>query len=194
MDDSPRFGWEEDPDAETKPWNDWPRCPRCGTRRDTACPDCAVPGVEFALAELDPAAALPVPPDGASDGAIDGAEGCRSVRTSCCGGGQFRASCSTHGSAPDNEESTAADGADAVVPSAELLGGPAVMLVCPICDEAFPPKFFRRCRHCEHDFGSGLELDSSEESAANYRVLFTLLGVLAAMAGIAVYLLFLFRE
>jgi len=184
MDDSPRFGWNEDPDAETKPWADWPRCPRCGTPRDTACPDCAVPGADFALAELDPAADLPLPPDDAADSGADSIQSCRGARTECCGG-QSRTGCSAHGD--DSED-------DPPLPADLSAGSPAVMLVCPICDEAFPPKFFRRCRHCEHDFGSGLEVDSSEEPVANYRVVFTVLAVLAGIAGIAVYLLFLFRE
>jgi hypothetical protein len=145
--------------------------------------------VDFALAELDPAANLPLPPDGLPD-----ADSCRRARTDCCGG-QNRAGCSAHGDESDNDEPLLADSASSAAPADLSLAAPAVMLVCPICDEAFPPKFFRRCRHCEHDFGSGLELDSGEESAAaSHRVVLTILAVLAAMAGIAVYLLFLFRE
>ena len=82
MSDSPRFGWQDDSAADSRSWADWPRCPRCGTRRDTACPDFAVAGVDFALAELDPAAdLLSLPRDEA-----DPADSCRSEHGAGCSG------------------------------------------------------------------------------------------------------------
>jgi uncharacterized protein (DUF983 family) len=188
MNDSPRFGWQDDSAAEPKPWADWPRCPRCGTRRDTACPDCAVPGADFALAELDPAADL-IP---MARGEAEHAEGCRSGHDACCSGGAGSSRCADHGDGSDDESLSASD-ASAAEPTAAGFGGPVVMFVCPTCDEAFVPRFFRRCRHCGHDFGSGPEMAPADEPA-NYRVIFAVLAVIAVVAGIWIYLVLLFRQ
>lgn len=176
MNEFPRFGWPDDSTSDARPWADWPRCPRCGTRRETACPDCAVPGADFALAELDPAAdLLPAP------ASPEHAEGCRSDHASCCdGGGALRCA--------EAED----PGEDDTLPGAA--GGPAVMLVCPTCDEAFVPRFFRRCRHCEHDFGSGPDVEPVDEQPVNYRVLWAVFAVLAALVGLWIYLVWLFRQ
>jgi hypothetical protein len=183
MNDSPRFGWQDDSAAEPKPWADWPRCPRCGTHRDTACPDCEVPGADFALAELDPAADLiPMSRDEA-----DLAAGCRSGHDACCSGAGAASRCADHGNGCDDESLPASDGAAAAV------GGPVMMFICPTCDEAFVPRFFRRCRHCGHDFGSGLDMEPADEPA-NYRVIGAVLAVIAALVGIGIYLALLFRQ
>jgi hypothetical protein len=179
MDDSSRFGWDED--AEARPWADWPRCPRCGTRRETACPDCALPGDDFALAELDPAAdfgeSQPAPSDGphTPTAAWAHAQDCTATPRQASGPNQTSVP-------PDDQGPPASD------------AGPDLLLVCPICDEAFPPRFFRRCRKCGHDFGSGPEFDANEKPTTNFRIIITLLAVLAVIAGIGCYLLFLFGE
>lgn len=56
-----------------------------------------------------------------------------------------------------------------------------VMLVCPTCDEAFHPVFYRRCAWCGHDFGRGREdrLADSEAVELNPRVLL----IIALLAG-----------
>jgi predicted RNA-binding Zn-ribbon protein involved in translation (DUF1610 family) len=183
MNESPRFGWQDDSAAEPQPWADWPRCPRCGARRDTACPDCAVPGTDFALAELDPAADLmPLPHDKGEPAA-----GCRSGHDACCSGGTAASRCVDHGEGSDDESLPDSDS------SAVAIGAPVVMFVCPTCDEAFTPRFFRRCRQCGHDFGSGPDIEPADEPA-NYRVVFAMLAVIAAMAGIWIYLVLLFRQ
>lgn len=143
-----------------------------------------MPGDDFALAELDPAADLPMPPEGAmADGSGGAAHGCCGAHGQGCGAGPLRGGAAGGTAAADDDPGPPPGGA-----------GPDVLLVCPICDEAFPPRFFRRCRKCGHDFGSGPELDAGEESTANYRIIITLLAVLAIMAGIGFYLLSLFGE
>ena len=77
--------------------------------------------------------------------------------------------------------------------SAVAIGAPVVMFVCPTCDEAFTPRFFRRCRQCGHDFGSGPDIEPADEPT-NYRVVFAMLAVIAAVAGIWIYLVLLFRQ
>lgn len=71
---------------------------------------------------------------------------------------------------------------------------PAVMLLCPTCDEAFSPRFYRWCENCGHDFGSGRETGPPEESSTNQRVVVALLALVAAMAGLWIYLVWLFRK
>ena len=58
MNDDARFGWQFDREPKTSAWADWPLCPRCRAPRQTACPTCRVPGTDFPLAELNPAAPL----------------------------------------------------------------------------------------------------------------------------------------
>lgn len=33
------------------------------------------------------------------------------------------------------------------------------LIECPMCEERFRPEFYRRCAHCGHDFGEGIDLD-----------------------------------
>ena len=188
MNDDARFGWQFEQDAEP-PWTDWPRCPRCGAPRETACPTCNVPRADFPLAELNPAAEfLP---------ALDAADECPDRRHrsggECCGGGGALV-CKS-----DRAEVTAADDAapDTVppdTPSAASGRGPAVMLLCPTCDEAFSPRFYRWCENCGYDFGNGREGEPPEEPATNYRVVLAVVALLALLAGLWAYLTWLFRS
>ncbi|MFO0817083.1 MAG: DUF2007 domain-containing protein [Pirellulales bacterium] len=44
----------------------------------------------------------------------------------------------------------------------------SVLVVCPTCDEAFTPQFYRRCENCGHEFGGGIDPPEStpfEETA-----------------------------
>ena len=146
-----------------------------------------MPGDDFALAELDPAADFgdnqPDPRGGphTPTAACAHAQDCSASPLQPAGPNPATVSPDDEGP-PDDAGPPASD------------AGPDVLLVCPICDEAFPPRFFRRCRKCGHDFGSGPELDSHEEPTANVRIIITLLAVLAVIAGIGCYLLFLFGE
>jgi hypothetical protein len=62
---------------------------------------------------------------------------------------------------------------------------PAVMLMCPLCEEAFFPEFYWFCQQCGHDFGGGVLVETSEPDELTDRALF----VLAAMIGLLVALL-----
>jgi hypothetical protein len=161
MNDDARFGWQFEQDAEP-PWTDWPRCPRCGAPRETACPTCNVPRADFPLAELNPAAEfLPVLMDRDALAADDDGQG-------------------------------AAEPPDA--PSAATGDGPGVMLICPTCDEAFSPRFYRWCENCGHDFGSGREDEPPEESDTNYRVVAAIVVTIGVLAVLWIYLIWLFQS
>jgi len=59
--------------------------------------------------------------------------------------------------------------------------GPPLLLICPNCDESFPPRFFRYCEDCGHDFGFGVELQLKEPPEVNGRAIIVVvaLGLLA---------------
>lgn len=63
-----------------------------------------------------------------------------------------------------------------------------LLVLCPICDEAFRPKFPSRCEWCGHWFTA--ESAAAPAAAANYesefngRVWFTIIALLVVMAGV----------
>ena len=70
-----------------------------------------------------------------------------------------------------------------------------VLLLCPTCDEAFAPKFYRRCPGCGFDFGSGIDVDTSAfTQSPPHQVTLVLLGLLTLGLGICVYLGWLLRS
>lgn len=189
MNDDARFGWQFERDAEP-PWTDWPRCPRCGAPRETACPTCDVPRADFPLAELNPAAEfLP-----ALDAAPERPDHQRRHGGGCCSGTGALTGCSMDRDAlaADDDGQEAAEPPDA--PSAATDDGPGVMLICPTCDEAFSPRFYRWCENCGHDFGSGREDEPPEESDTNFRVVAAIVVTIGVLAGLWIYLVWLFRS
>ena len=63
----------------------------------------------------------------------------------------------------------------------------AVWLMCPGCEEAFSPEFYRLCQHCGHDFGDGLLVESPEADQITDRALLVLAGLIALVATLLVY-------
>ena len=45
-----------DHDDELDPWDEWPDCPNCDSRRRAVCPICETSGTDFPLAEWIPSA------------------------------------------------------------------------------------------------------------------------------------------
>lgn len=43
------------------PWEEWPRCPQCGTARQCICPICETAGTHFPLADYQRTAAPQIP-------------------------------------------------------------------------------------------------------------------------------------
>ncbi|MEK6233657.1 MAG: hypothetical protein N2C14_03010, partial [Planctomycetales bacterium] len=61
---------------------------------------------------------------------------------------------------PENADSRDADSRDADSKDADSQEADVPLFVlCPTCDEAFEPEFYRRGAWCNHDFGPGLEAD-----------------------------------
>lgn len=65
---------------------------------------------------------------------------------------------------------------------------PRVVLACPSCDEAFSPRFYRRCADCGHDFGEGISIEAGAEEELPDRAL----SVVVALAALAVVLMLYF--
>ena len=49
-----------------------------------------------------------------------------------------------------------------------------VLLMCPRCDEAFAPKFYRTCHWCGHEFESGREIENPLAEQLTPRVMWTI--------------------
>lgn len=153
----------------------WPRCPDCDAPRSTRCPVCGTAGSNFSPADMG-FVWIPDPEDGAY----------RPPRCSCGPGG-----CTSAGeedvSAPaaDEPESAAADESQSEKP--------AELLMCPTCDEPFPPQYPRLCEWCGHEFPDGFELELPTEPVEqiNSRVIAVIAGLLVLGVAMAFYLTFI---
>lgn len=70
------------------------------------------------------------------------------------------------------------------------------LLMCPTCDEAFTPRFYRRCAWCGHDFSDGIEVGAEHEEkpeVLNARVWVAIGGLIAVCAAILGYFWWLMR-
>jgi hypothetical protein len=69
------------------------------------------------------------------------------------------------------------------------------LLICPTCDEAFTPQFYRRCPWCNYQFDDGLETRLHEEKLEGFggRVWLAVFGLVAVLAIIAGYFWWLTR-
>jgi hypothetical protein len=76
--------------------------------------------------------------------------------------------------------------------SAGTKDGDSVLLMCPSCDEAFAPGFYRLCQQCGHDFGDGLQVESEAQDELTGRTLFVLIGLAALAMAVLVYFWCLF--
>jgi hypothetical protein len=61
------------------------------------------------------------------------------------------------------------------------------LLMCPTCDEAFTPQFYRRCAQCGHEFAEGIEADTSLPTALNNRVIVAAIILAFLAAGLFAY-------
>ncbi|MHB8954921.1 MAG: hypothetical protein ACYC4U_18265 [Pirellulaceae bacterium] len=68
----------------------------------------------------------------------------------------------------------------------------AILLMCPQCDEAFPPRFYRHCPECGHDAGEGLSVPGGAFSPLSDETLLVITGLLALLAALVMYLRWLF--
>ena len=68
-----------------------------------------------------------------------------------------------------------------------------VLLMCPQCDEAFQPRFYRRCAQCGFDFGEGIEIAQREVAPLPPRVTFVIGAAVAVCVALLAYFWWLLR-
>jgi hypothetical protein len=147
-------------------------------------------GDDFPLAEYIPAAE-PFRSSGGEPSTDAGAVG---LPGSCCGPGAGHAACSPPSDRQaDESEASSESGSNEPSKAGEGDAAP-VLLICPSCNEAFSPRFYRACAQCGHDFGEGVETESAEHQELNDRVLLALLAFGGLAIGLVIYFWFLFRS
>ena len=174
--------FEEEPAA-------WPECPQCQKPRETTCPKCKTTGSEMPRPEY---------PEGFVE---ESAPSPKSKESPPSEGEERAPPPEAEEKPPPHSEESAPPEAEEKSPLSEseesspaLVEGAAMSAICPLCDWLFAPEFYRRCAWCGHDFGSGIEIESSrsldQTERLNPRVISVALGLLALMLGLAVYFAF----
>lgn len=85
------------------------------------------------------------------------------------------------------------------MPAGEEAGGGPQLLICPICDEPFEPGYLPRCEWCGHEFERKAPAEAAVEGAEakteppNVRVIAAAVGMLAVIAAVFGYFVWLFR-
>ena len=65
-----------------------------------------------------------------------------------------------------------------------------VLLMCPQCEEAFRPKFYRTCHWCGHEFESGRQVDNPLAEQLTPRVMWTIFALaLLGLVSVAYFLI-----
>ena len=141
----------------------WPLCPQCQQRRQTVCPVCSVAGEDFPFADALPAAA-PLESIAADE---------------------------------SEQQASDAEGSDGEASDAEASDGEGsemeVLLMCPTCDEAFAPHYYRMCQQCGHDFGEGIEVDQTAGDDVNRRVVFVFVAIVLLVLALSAFFAFVLR-
>ena len=74
-------------------------------------------------------------------------------------------------------------------PLADAQPESTTLLLCPICDEAFSPRYYRRCAACGADFGEGLEGQAQRpaEVDINRRAIWVMIAVVILIVSLMAY-------
>ncbi|MFW6169626.1 MAG: hypothetical protein ACODAD_03985 [Planctomycetota bacterium] len=70
---------------------------------------------------------------------------------------------------------------------------PPVLLLCPRCDEAVSPRFYRLCPACGCDAGEGISVNARTGEPLSNRVLLVIYGLVGLTTVILLYFWFLFQ-
>jgi hypothetical protein len=70
--------------------------------------------------------------------------------------------------------------------------GLEVLLICPQCDEAFSPSFYRYCAECGHDYLEGMDVEKREVPPLNERTLWAIVALIAVALALLTYFALLF--
>lgn len=72
-------------------------------------------------------------------------------------------------------------------PDPGTLGRHSCLVICPTCDEPFPPEYARRCEWCGRGFADGFEPEESIWNRIDPRVLAIVVTLVALGVAIVVY-------
>ena len=64
--------------------------------------------------------------------------------------------------------------------------------MCPQCDEAFAPRFYRRCPQCGHDEGTGIDVQPWDVEPLSDKMLLVICGLIVVVTLIVLYFRWLF--
>ncbi len=68
-----------------------------------------------------------------------------------------------------------------------------ILLVCPQCDEAFAPRFYRCCPQCGHDEGTGIDVRPWDVEPLSDEMLLAICGLIVVVASLVLYFRWLFH-
>ena len=74
--------------------------------------------------------------------------------------------------------------------AAEDAGTARELVICPDCDEPFPPQYTRQCHQCGHQFADGFELHVQGEPApewVTWRIVLAIVVFAVIIAGLVIY-------
>jgi hypothetical protein len=61
------------------------------------------------------------------------------------------------------------------------------LLRCATCDEAFVPRFYRRCQRCGHDFQQGMDVRDSAASELTPRAVLVIAVLMLVVGGLMLF-------
>ncbi len=170
-------------------WADWPVCPECNRRRQTVCPVCDTPGIDFPLVAFHGVEELASQADQAPP-----KQGCGCNDTThthqdeSTDNTETQEKCDPHEKSCGCSTGTASTG---TAPTDEPLKEEELMLMCHTCDDAFRPRYHRYCPWCNHDFGSGIEPEQTfyERENLTPQAVIAMVGIGIVLAAGILYLM-----
>ncbi len=69
-----------------------------------------------------------------------------------------------------------------------------ILLACPQCDEAFPPRFYRHCPECGYDAGEGLPVPQYDFPRLSEETVLAISGLFVLVAALVLYFRWLFSQ
>ena len=92
----------------------------------------------------------------------------------------------------EENDPSAGDTPDGDTPDGDT-GELEILLLCPQCDEAFPPRFYRCCQACGCDEGDGIEVRRWTPEPLSDELLVAIGGLFLVACLLGTYFWFLFR-
>jgi hypothetical protein len=78
------------------------------------------------------------------------------------------------------------------LPERQQQDGLEVLLICPQCDEAFTPKFYRYCAECGHDYAEGMDVGKGDFEVLTDRTLWAIFALVVVGVALLAYFSLMF--